>query len=167
MGPLWLTRRMFLRAAAVFGLAGGIDLKGLIADERPKKSIAAGGVVVYRRSGRGRHVSRAAKKQNANRLYATAEAAAADLAHLGDHSVVVPVVIGAGLFQSLFGAGRPIADLRRDLQTPSDFRLLQQCLSGPGIAVGATCTGGDRDHDADVDLKDIAAIQRTYTGPVK
>jgi len=72
-----------------------------------------GGVLVYRRSGRGRHVSNAAKKKNANVLYATMQAAANDLTHPGDNSKVVQVVISQQLFDQLFGDGSVRADLRR------------------------------------------------------
>ena len=71
-----------------------------------------GGVLAFRRSGRGRHVSNAAKKHNANRLYATREAALADPAHPGDKSKVVQVVISRSRHNALFADGTPIADLR-------------------------------------------------------
>jgi hypothetical protein len=73
------------------------------------------GVTVYKRSGRGRHVSNAAKKHNANHLYVTELAALQDSAHSGDHSKVVSVSISAAMFTKLFSGGKQIADLRHDL----------------------------------------------------
>ena len=72
-------------------------------------------VVVYKRSGRGRHVSNAAKKHNANRLYATEPVALRDLPHPGDRSTVVPVIISSEMYNRLFTFNRQVADLRRDL----------------------------------------------------
>ena len=72
-------------------------------------------VIVYRRSGRGRHVSNAAKKHNANHLYATEQAALQDLAHLGDRSKVVMVTISSDMYAKLFPNGKLTADLRHDL----------------------------------------------------
>jgi hypothetical protein len=72
-------------------------------------------VVVYRRSGRGRHVSNAAKKHNANRLYTTEQVALLDLPHPGDHSKVVMVTISYAMYLRLFPGDKHVADLRRDL----------------------------------------------------
>ena len=71
--------------------------------------------VAYRRSGRGIHVSNAAKRHNANRLYATYEAALADSPHPGDHSRIVMVNVNGATYDKLFPKGKVIADLRRDL----------------------------------------------------
>lgn len=73
------------------------------------------GVIVYRRSGRGLHVSNAAKKHNANHLYATQEAALADPAHPGDRSKVVAVTINRDTYRRLFPEGVVAADLRQNL----------------------------------------------------
>ena len=72
-----------------------------------------GGAIAYRRSGRGRRISNAAKKHNANRLYATAAAANRDRPHAGDNSKVVAVTIPQSKFDRLFAGGRKSADLRR------------------------------------------------------
>ena len=72
-------------------------------------------VVVYRRSGRGRHVSNAAKKHNANRLYLTEQTALQNLAHLGDRSKVVLVTISSAMYAKLFPNGKLTADLRHYL----------------------------------------------------
>jgi len=73
------------------------------------------GVFAYRRSGRGRCLSNAAKKHNANHLYATRAAAEADMAHPGDKSKVVRIVINRALHRNLFGNGTDAVDLRQVL----------------------------------------------------
>ena len=100
-----MTRRTFLSLTASVGLMAffGCTLP-------PGQS-----VVVYQRSGRGRHVSNAAKKHNANRLYATMEAAALDLPHPGDRSKVVSVTMNYGMYMRLFSGGNLVADLRHAL----------------------------------------------------
>jgi hypothetical protein len=70
------------------------------------------GKIVFRRSGRGLHVSNAAKKQNANRFYRTRNAALGDAPHPGDNSKVVEITISQARFDQLFGGGNSIADLR-------------------------------------------------------
>lgn len=100
-----LSRRAFLALAAATGL--------LATTGCPRRN--GNGVKVFRRSGRGRHVSNAAKKHNANRLYATEAAAMADLPHPGDPSVVVSVIIHRKLHSKLFPGHKIVADLRRDL----------------------------------------------------
>ncbi|HOD49387.1 MAG TPA: twin-arginine translocation signal domain-containing protein [Candidatus Hydrogenedentes bacterium] len=96
-----LTRRAFLVTATTVGAAAmsGCPL--------PQQT-----AVVYRRSGRGRHVSQAAKLHNANRLYSNALVAALDKAHPGDTSKVVELTISRRRFRELFGNGRTIVDLR-------------------------------------------------------
>ena len=60
-------------------------------------------------------MSNAAKKHNANRLYATKEAATRDLAHPGDRSKVVKVTISSTMYAKLFSGGKLTADLRHGL----------------------------------------------------
>lgn len=100
-----MTRREFLGITASLGLMTAVGCLPFTGQ----------GVIVYRRSGKGRHVSNAAKKHNANRLYLTQQAATLDLPHLGDHSKVVMVTISSVMFLKLFSGGKPIADLRHDL----------------------------------------------------
>jgi hypothetical protein len=100
-----MTRRTFL------GLTASVGLMAFFGCTLPPSQSA----VVYRRSGRGRHVSNAAKKHNANRLYATMEAAALDMPHAGDRSKIVSVTISYAMYAKLFSGGKSIADLRRDL----------------------------------------------------
>ena len=103
-----LTRRNFLSFTASLGFA---MLVGCSVTPPPLGQ----GVTVYKRSGRGRHVSNAAKKHNANHLYTTKEAATLDLAHLGDRSKVVSVTISTAMFTKLFSGGKLISDLRHVL----------------------------------------------------
>ena len=100
-----MTRRTFLSLTTSLGLMAffGCSLP-------PGQSI-----VVYRRSGRGRHVSNAAKKHNANKLYANEQIALFDLPHPGDRSKVVPFTISSEMYNKLFTPYKQIADLRRDL----------------------------------------------------
>ncbi len=102
------TRRSFLQWAAALGLVTATGCP-------PSPGNADGGVVVFKRSGRGLRISNAAKKHNANRLYKTLAAAAADLPHPGDMSRVVQVTLPASLAMQLFTPGKLIVDLRRDL----------------------------------------------------
>ncbi len=100
-----LSRRAFLSLAAATGL--------MVTTGCPRRN--GNGVKVFRRSGRGRHVSNAAKKHNANMLYATEAAALADLPHPGDKSVVVSLIIHKKLHAKLFPGHKKVADLRHDL----------------------------------------------------
>lgn len=159
-----LNRRSFLRVAVAGGLVGALDWL-LPSSHRVVASPAVGGVIAFRRSGRGRHVSNAAKKNNANRLYANFQAAALGLAHPGDRSRVVSVVISAYMFDSLFRGGRVCVDLRHDLHTLADYRALQSCLSGPGVQLPSRCTAADHDGNGTADLRDFARFQQVFTGP--
>jgi len=100
-----LTRRAFLSLTASLGL---LTLWGC-------SPFLNKGVIVYRRTGKGYHVSNAAKKHNANHLYATIQSAAQDLAHPGDRSKVVMVTISYAMYEKLFPNGKLVADLRHDL----------------------------------------------------
>jgi hypothetical protein len=68
--------------------------------------------VIFALSGRGRRVSNAAKKHNANLRFRTAAIADQNHAHPGDDSFVVPLTVNAQEFQRLFGRGNLVADLR-------------------------------------------------------
>ena len=102
------TRRTFLQFSALAGLTKLIGCSGI-----DPVTGGGGGAVAYRRSGRGRRVSKAAKMHNANRLYATAAAAKRDQPHAGDKSKVVAVTIPQSKYDRLFAGGRQSADLRR------------------------------------------------------
>jgi hypothetical protein len=71
--------------------------------------------IAFKRSGKGRHVSNAAKKHNANRVYATACAATRDAPHPGDKSKVVPISMSWDTYNNLFRHGRQVFDYRRDV----------------------------------------------------
>jgi hypothetical protein len=101
------TRRTFLQMSALAGLTKLVGCSGI----SPAAS-GGGGAIAYRRSGRGRRISKAAKMHNANRLYATAAAARRDQPHAGDKSKVVAVTIPQSKFDQLFGGGQASVDLR-------------------------------------------------------
>ena len=104
-----ITRREFVKAA---GLLGVVHIAGCVEPFRFLPSLGTG-VIAYKRSGRGiKGISRAAKKHNANRLYATSEAAMNDPPHPGDKSRVVEIVMNADVHAQLFANGNQIADLR-------------------------------------------------------
>ena len=102
------TRRTFIQLSALAGLTKLFGCSGI-----DPVAVGGGGAVAYRRSGRGRRISKAAKMHNANRLYATAAAAKRDQPHAGDKSKVVAVTIPQSKFDRLFAGGRERADLRR------------------------------------------------------
>ena len=124
MGLFELTRRTFCRIAGAGGLAvvtGCVEIidpsvpggdNGETPIDVDDVAVSGNGVVILRRAGRSRRISNAAKKHNANRLYATVAAAQSDPAHPGDNSKIVPVVVSRARFEELFGGGRVIADLR-------------------------------------------------------
>ncbi|MCC6698402.1 MAG: hypothetical protein IT365_22445 [Candidatus Hydrogenedentes bacterium] len=104
MAKRTLTRRTFL------GFAGALSMLPLLGCPlRPPGK----GVVVFRRSGSGRHLSNAALKHAANHLYKTRLAAFLDRAHPGDKAKVVQVTISRDLYDQLFRFGRADADLRQ------------------------------------------------------
>jgi len=106
MSAINVTRRAFLKGFAAVSLvtaAGCMD----------SPVIGGKGMIAFKRSGRGRRVSNAAKKHNANMLYATEAAATADPPHPGDNSKVVQVIIPRDRWAALFGDGSLVADLRK------------------------------------------------------
>lgn len=105
MAKSGISRRIFL------GMVTSAGVMTLAGCQPPTTCVK----VAYRRSGRGMHVSNAAKKHNANRLYATYEAALADTPHTGDRSKIVMVNVNCATYDKLFPTGKVIADLRRDL----------------------------------------------------
>ena len=106
------TRRQFMHTTALASV-GAVVSTGLIGCPPAPTSSSA---IVFKRSGRGRRVSNAAKSHNANKLYRTFEAALNDTPHPGDHSKVVQRTISDELFTKLFRTNsNVIADLRRDL----------------------------------------------------
>lgn len=68
---------------------------------------------IYRLSGRGRRVSNAAKRHNANMRFATAHAAGLHRAHPGDRSRIVSETVSVEEFHRLFVSRKSqVADLR-------------------------------------------------------
>ncbi|MBN1343941.1 MAG: twin-arginine translocation signal domain-containing protein [Phycisphaerae bacterium] len=109
-----MTRRAFVKAACITGAAvtpGCGLLEGMLGPPVNQSN----GVIAFKRSGRGLRISNAAKLNNANKVYATAEAAADDPAHPGDNSKVVQITMNRQLFDRLFANGKTSSDLRHDL----------------------------------------------------
>ena len=74
-----LSRRDLLKSLAIATTAALVSgWHGCDDDSNSSNSSKANDTVAYRRSGRGRRVSNAAKKHNANRVYSTIEAATAE-----------------------------------------------------------------------------------------
>ena len=105
-----LSRRDVLFAA---GATAALTLVGCGGGGSTPAAQQAGPQIVFKLSGRGRRVSNAAKSHNANKLFASAEAAQAGRAHPGDRSKVVQLVVSPARWQQLFGTGLQVADLRR------------------------------------------------------
>ncbi len=95
-----------MSAAAVAGAAATMGC--------PRRN-TTNGVKVFKRSSRGIHVSNAAKKNNANKLFKTIFAAQNGRAHKGDNSYIVTLTINKQTFDKLFANGKVVADLRHDL----------------------------------------------------
>ncbi len=100
-----LTRREFVQATIAAGTAAALTACPPIQGKSR---------MVFKRSGRGRRVSNAAKKHNANHLYSSRQVALNDPAHPGDHSKVVWLMISQDRYNQLFPFfGSPIVDLRK------------------------------------------------------
>ena len=101
-----ITRRKVLRVGSALVLTQAIGC-GLNIQQ-----LGSNNNIAFRRSGRDGHVSNAAKKHNANRIYATWDAANLDLPHPGDKSKVVQITLSSQRHAELFANGNLIADLR-------------------------------------------------------
>jgi hypothetical protein len=102
-----VNRRDFL---VVSGALAAGTLLGCYRGDDPQ---AGPGATVYRLSARGKRASQASKKHNANMLFANAEAADRNRAHVGDHSRIVQISISRNEFRRFFGDGRTVVDLRK------------------------------------------------------
>ena len=109
MSKTRLTRRDFIMLS---GSLAAISLMGVSCD--PVSEMETQGTrTVFRLSARGRRASQAEKRHYANRLYATEDAALADLPHPGANPRVVMITISKSRFNELFDNGRnSVADLR-------------------------------------------------------
>lgn len=106
-----LTRREFLAWSATAVALGAIS--GCGGGSSEAETVSQGGVQVYRLSGRGRRISQAAKKHNANKLFSTWADADRNRAHPGDSSRVVRVTISQAEYERLFLIpNRYVVDLR-------------------------------------------------------
>jgi hypothetical protein len=105
------TRRDFLKN--VVQTASALAVAVTVTACPPRIPPRGNGVVVFRRSHRGRRVSNAEKEHNNNHLYRTETDAMNDTPHDGAHSKVVPLTINQQRYDQLFfHAGICCVDLR-------------------------------------------------------
>ncbi|MBI4773052.1 MAG: hypothetical protein HY788_02530 [Deltaproteobacteria bacterium] len=108
------TRREFLAVSAAVVATGlvGASCGGGGGDSQPT-SPETQPETVFRLSLRGRRASKASLKHNANKLFATAQAADQNRSHPGDRSRVVSFKVNKETFNRLFDDGkRSVVDLR-------------------------------------------------------
>ncbi len=169
-----LTRRQFLIAGGVF--AAGTLAGGRAAAQASPQGLA-GAQVIYRLSLRGRRGSQAAKLHNANLRFATESAAAANRAHPGDNSRVVPITVSFDEFDRLFGGrNSEVADLRT-LGGPvivgdcnrNGVVAINELIVGVKIALGNApvdeCVPFDRVADGRVSVNELVRGVRNALNP--
>lgn len=169
-----MTRREFLAAGATLAAASLVARR--VSAAPSIAGLPVGSVTIFRLSGRGRRVSRAAKVNNANLRFATIEAANAHLAHPGDRSRVVGIVISADEFDRLFSSrGSDVADLRK-LGGPAVVGdcnrngtvAIDELIRGVNIALGnapvAECRPFDRVVDGQVTVDELVRGVRNALG---
>ena len=106
-----ITRRRFLQLSGIAAI--GLSAAPLV-EARRRGKIAGEPRVIYRLSLRGRRGSQAAKRHNANMLFATRQAANMNRAHPGDNSRIVELTVSQAEFFRLFASrNSPVADLRK------------------------------------------------------
>jgi hypothetical protein len=94
------TRRDFIKG--LVKAASVVTVAAAVTACPPSLPPKGNGVVVWKRSSRGRRVSNAEKQHNANHLYRTVADALSDPPHAGAHSKVVPLTIPQQQFDQLF-----------------------------------------------------------------
>lgn len=109
MSKTKLTRRNFIVLSSSFA---AISLIGVSCDSE-NETETQGTRTVFLLSARDRRASKAEKKHYANRLYATEDAALADLPHPGARPRVVMITTSKSRFNELFDNGSSLlVDLR-------------------------------------------------------
>lgn len=155
---LHVSRRQFLIV--------GASLLTWAATATHRRAHAANSVVIYRLSLRGRRGSNAARKHNANKRFATPSAADTHRAHPGDHSRIVPIVVSAVEFHSLFPSSDiTVADLRPTMPICTGDcnrngevtinELLTMVSSALGNTQVTACTAGDAGRDGAITINEI------------
>ena len=99
--------------AASGATIGALALVGCGGGSSPSTANAIDTSKVWKLSGAGRRVSQAAKCHNANKVFATPQAADANRAHPGDTSKVVSLDVGPGTWLKHFANGDICIDLRK------------------------------------------------------
>ena len=97
-----MTRRLFL---ALSGAVASVAFVGCNSSSSGGGDSRDSGVDIYRLSSRGRRTSNAAKLHNANKRFATEQAARENRAHPGDTSRVVMVRVSDAEFRRMFASG--------------------------------------------------------------
>jgi hypothetical protein len=133
--------------------------------------------VIYRLSLRGRRGSQAAKRHNANKRFASEQAANLHRAHPGDHSRIVPLTVSDRVYRLLFPNPESlVADLRTVLHNScvgdcagDGAVTVDELLTGVNIALGnvplETCTAFDSNRDKQVTIDELlAAVNRALNG---
>jgi hypothetical protein len=106
-----ISRRKFLGTIGAIGGAA-IGLGALAGCGGSSGGGTTDVTAAYRLSTRGKRASQAAKKNAANKLFVSPEAAVAGRAHPGDHARVVRVSVSPADWNLLFGGGASVRDLR-------------------------------------------------------
>ena len=114
LGPR-LNRRDFLVATTATGLLAGTGLLTGCGSSSNVEPEAPDMTKMYALSGKGRRVSNAALAHNANKRFATPQAAENGRAHPGDTSKVVPLDTSPATWLAWFGNGAQCVDLRKIL----------------------------------------------------
>jgi len=117
MSIIRLTRRLFLAAAGALAATSLLGCGGGGGGPVPDDGTTVDKTTMWRLAGGGRRISNAAKKHNANKRFATLEAALAGRAHPGDTSFPVPIDTRIDVWEHAFADGRTEIDVR-------SFRLL-------------------------------------------
>jgi len=108
MAGAGLTRRGMLAATGAVGIGLLVGCGGSGGQAPP----LSGSTLLFKRSVRSKRASRAAKLHAANRVYATALAAASDPAHPGDNADVVRIDTTRETWRMYFGSGAQVYDYR-------------------------------------------------------
>ena len=121
-----MSKKFSRREVLAMGGVAALGTLPMIHTSIQAKRAPKGGMIAYRLSLRGRRGSNAAKKHNANHLFASAAAANAHRAHPGDNSRIVQVTISEVNFYKYFtGPSAQTVDLRKIKKASADPKWLR------------------------------------------